>query len=305
MRKNIFFLLLGMLFALPLAAQVQKSRTFRALSEILSFPLHALRLGIKRPSTLNIEKVSYGTDERQYMLICESKFVKPYRNTTIFYVHGGGWSVGKPEQHLLFAEMLARQGYRVILPAYRLLPKHTFPDMELDIDNGFRAAQNYLQTKHLPTQMVVGGVSAGGSLASILALNGQKDPQKQADIVGLFAISAVLDLDLARKNAVLKKYTQNYDNAVWQQANPISYLSNQPLKMPILCIHSKQDHLVEYALAESFVEKAKQAHQQQDVRLYTIEKGKHIAVSSKWYYKPKEYAGQLDVLLQWLNEHGC
>lgn len=90
----------------------------------------------------------------------------------LVYLHGGGWVVGSPDTHDGICRLLAeRAGARVFSVDYRMGPEHRFPAAIDDC----RAAWQWLarESEGLgvdPTRIAVGGDSAGGNLAAVLAL---------------------------------------------------------------------------------------------------------------------------------------
>ena len=85
--------------------------------------------------------------------------------TTLLYLHGGGFVGCSPRTHRSLTAALALQGLRVFVPDYRLAPEHPFPAAVQDAQAVWRA----LRALHLG-RMVVAGDSAGGNLALGLML---------------------------------------------------------------------------------------------------------------------------------------
>jgi monoterpene epsilon-lactone hydrolase len=52
----------------------------------------------------------------------------------IFYIHGGGFTIGSPRTHAALAgHLAAHAGMRAYLPRYRLAPEHPFPAARDDV----------------------------------------------------------------------------------------------------------------------------------------------------------------------------
>ena len=52
----------------------------------------------------------------------------------IFYIHGGGFTIGSPRTHAALAgHLAAKAGMRAYLPRYRLAPEHAFPAARDDV----------------------------------------------------------------------------------------------------------------------------------------------------------------------------
>lgn len=97
----------------------------------------------------------------------------PMQNApALLYLHGGGWVIGSPETHEDICSILAnRMGAVVIAPDYRLAPEHPFPAA---LDDSV-AALKYMKDNAgdlglNPSRIAVGGDSAGGNLAAVVAL---------------------------------------------------------------------------------------------------------------------------------------
>ncbi|MBH1974637.1 MAG: alpha/beta hydrolase [Rhodobacteraceae bacterium] len=90
----------------------------------------------------------------------------------LLYLHGGGWVIGAPETHEDICRALAnRVGAVVISPDYRLAPEHPFPAALTDCAQALQyISAQYHSLGIDPARIVVGGDSAGGNLAAVLAL---------------------------------------------------------------------------------------------------------------------------------------
>jgi acetyl esterase len=81
------------------------------------------------------------------------------------YFHGGGWVVGSLESHdRLCRTLAARSGVTVVSVGYRLAPEHPYPAA---VDDAWTAT-HWAAARFEP--VVVGGDSAGGHLAAVVAL---------------------------------------------------------------------------------------------------------------------------------------
>lgn len=84
----------------------------------------------------------------------------------LFYVHGGGFTIGAPETHAgLVGHLAQAAGMRAVLPRYRLAPEHPYPAAPQDV---FAAWDRLVAAGHRPAAL--GGDSAGGCLALLLAM---------------------------------------------------------------------------------------------------------------------------------------
>ena len=91
---------------------------------------------------------------------------------TFVYFHGGGWVIGDLDTHHGFCHALAKtSGCLVVSVDYRLAPEHRYPAA---VDDAYAAtnwvAQNSDAIQADPDRLAVGGDSAGGHLAAVVAL---------------------------------------------------------------------------------------------------------------------------------------
>lgn len=97
----------------------------------------------------------------------------------LLFFHGGGYVIGDLDSHDGLCRILANEaGVRVVAVNYRLAPEHKFPAAV----NDALAALSYVQDHAVrlgidPNRLAVGGDSAGGGLAAVLA---QHAPQMGA-----------------------------------------------------------------------------------------------------------------------------
>ena len=108
----------------------------------------------------------------------------------MLYVHGGGFVFGSPDTHSAMAANLAQRiGATVVMPQYRRAPEAPFPAAPKDV----RAVwDNLLLSRVAPSQIVLGGDSAGGALA--LGLVAALCSENAALPGAVFAFSPLTDL---------------------------------------------------------------------------------------------------------------
>ena len=89
----------------------------------------------------------------------------------LVFFHGGGWTVGDRDTHDRACRYLAQHARcRVASVDYRLAPEHPFPAAVEDCWAAYAAITNHLaQWDADPRRIAVGGDSAGGNLAAVVA----------------------------------------------------------------------------------------------------------------------------------------
>ena len=91
----------------------------------------------------------------------------------LVFFHGGGWVIGNLDSHDVACRKLADEGQLIVLAVdYRLAPEHKFPAA---VDDAIAATQwiadNARQLGIDASRLSVGGDSAGGNLAAVVAIS--------------------------------------------------------------------------------------------------------------------------------------
>ncbi|PCH05928.1 Alpha/beta hydrolase fold-3 [Penicillium occitanis (nom. inval.)] len=120
----------------------------------------------------------------------------------VVYYHGGGWTIGSPEDTAPACRNLVQTlGIVCVAPSYRQGPEDPFPAGINDAWDGLKwialHAESELATAGTPvslsTGFVVGGSSAGGSMAAILAHLARDEKESlAAPITGCFLLSPMI-----------------------------------------------------------------------------------------------------------------
>jgi len=99
-------------------------------------------------------------------------FAPEGRAPVVLYVHGGGWTLGSPEECEPFCRRLTlRSGWTTIAPDYRLAPEHPYPAALEDIECVLAWLRERGDALDLDTsRLALAGDSAGANLVAATAL---------------------------------------------------------------------------------------------------------------------------------------
>lgn len=116
----------------------------------------------------------------------------------IVFVHGGGWRVGVRDNFAPMAIRMAQQGYAAATITYRLADEAPYPAAVLDAKAAVRwmrarAAQYNID----PGRIAIAGGSAGGQIASLAGITGDRDPIDAAPAASgpSAAVQAIINID--------------------------------------------------------------------------------------------------------------
>ncbi|WP_149540790.1 alpha/beta hydrolase [Siccirubricoccus phaeus] len=90
----------------------------------------------------------------------------------LLYLHGGGWVIGDLDSHDQPCRLLANAARCCVIAVdYRMAPEHPYPAAVEDCAAALRFVAAQVEALRLdPARLAVGGDSAGGNLAAVLAL---------------------------------------------------------------------------------------------------------------------------------------
>ena len=112
---------------------------------------------------------AYGPDPYQTLTIFRP--VKPSGEVLVF-LHGGGWTNGYKEWMFFMAPALTALGVTFVSAGYRLAPQHVFPAGFEDCADAIDwVVRHIAQYGADPARVFVGGHSAGGHYAALLAVS--------------------------------------------------------------------------------------------------------------------------------------
>lgn len=274
------------------------------MHEVSRIPRHLWMLNNKDvEEAKGRERMAYGDHPRQYYDYYPAAENSPHPEKVVFFLHGGGWSLGSPQQHRYLSKILQEEGYSLIFPAYRLAPTFSYVHLQEDVDAALVHSLNLLKEKGIKApQLLIGGTSAGGNLALLLAYDEVRWKNLNLDrkqlLKGAFSVAGAIDIEKMEQTFTLHDYAGSEDDKTYLLANPKTWVSPQD-EFPFLCLHGTKDGLVDYAAAISFCDEVK-LFCPECVDLRTYEGLSHLEVGSSWYYRKSDREGQDTTLINWM-----
>ncbi len=218
--------------------------------------------------------IAYGPHRRQVLDVWRTSLT-PRGAPVIVYFHGGAWTFGdKREQGRPMLHEFVSRGWVVVTSNYRLAPGHAWPAHIIDAKRVLGwVKKNVANYGGDPDRVVVAGGSAGGQLASLLALclADEWASPDQSDIAdwrvrGCISLYSVLEMTgdeahwhglghglrvLLERRVVQLPYGEN--PSLYLQMSPYHRISHDA--PPFLVVQGGNDTLVDVHVARDFVER--------------------------------------------------
>ena len=149
----------------------------------------------------------------------------------LYWIHGGGFIFGSPEQDVKASIGFARElGITVAAVRYRLAPTHPSPAAVEDAHAGLRWLVRNAEARGIdPARIAIGGASAGGGVAAALALHihdHDHDHDRIRPVLQLLVYPMLDDRTVLRTDVDTKKvrlWTARSNRFGWR-----SYLGAEP-----------------------------------------------------------------------------
>ncbi len=164
----------------------------------------------------------------------------------VIAVHGGGWRMGSKEMLVEHAKHLARDGFVVVAPEYRLTPETCWPAQIHDVKRAIRWTRAQAGSLGFDAdKLCLQGHSAGAHLVALLGAR----PSALTE-AGARRPRAVVALDSAAMNVeqvMQARHLPLYDRAfgedptAWVAVSPWHALSPASLPMLLVCSSQRQD----------------------------------------------------------------
>lgn len=206
---------------------------------------------MERAEGIEGQEHSYDDDPSQSLIVYPC--AEPGRPVLIF-MHGGGWTNGYKEEMAFLAPPLNAAGFTLVSSSYRLAPKSVFPSNFEDAADavamvwGLAPAYGYDRSA-----LFVGGHSAGGHLASLLATRADWQAPRglPRDVIkGCVPISATYDFTPGAGSSVRPRFLGPLGLFNEVKASPIFQLDDQA--PPFFITHGSEDFPHLMVQAEKF-----------------------------------------------------
>jgi acetyl esterase/lipase len=241
-------------------------------SEITRWQRLMLPFHLRDPDVERIRDVPYVDDgTRAHRLDVYRHRAHPSGCPVFVYVHGGGWVMGdKREQGLPLLLHLAAHGWLCFTVNYRLSPRATFPDHLVDVKRAIAWVRAHAADYGGdPGFLAVSGGSAGGHLASLVALTyddptyqpGFEDADTTVDAcVPIYGVYDFLNRQGLRGEGFTRYLLQRLVMKVpfathrhdYERASPMDRVGHHA--PPFFVVHGANDSLVPVAEARHFVD---------------------------------------------------
>lgn len=195
-------------------------------------------------------EAAYGDDAYQTLTVFRPEV--PSDDVLVFF-HGGGWTSGYKEWMYFMAPALTAQGVTLVSAGYRLAPQHVFPvGLDDAADAVAWAWRNIAAHGGDPRRLFVGGHSAGGHYAAMLAVSaGWREARAlPADVLrGCLPVSGVYRFGPGSGLSVRPRFLGSGDEARVDAAASALQALEPAACPPFLITHGSRDfpHLVTQA----------------------------------------------------------
>jgi acetyl esterase/lipase len=201
---------------------------------------------------------------------------RPVAGAPVFiYLHGGAWVFGdKRDQGLPLMDYLASRGWVCVTANYGLSPRVAFPEHLIDSKRALSWVRGHIGGfGGDPDFVAVGGGSAGGHLASLVALT-PGDPEYQpgfeaadtsvAACVPFYGVYDFTNRDGLRGRGLgrllerkVMKESLNGSRTAYERASPVYRVNGGA--PPFFVVHGANDTLVPVGEARGFVERLRRS----------------------------------------------
>ncbi len=145
----------------------------------------------------------------------------------VVFIYGGGWHSGKAGEYHFVGRTLARSGYAVVLPNYRLTPDGAFPHMLQDSAAALKWVHDHIAEQGGdPARVFVMGHSAGAYNGMMLALDRQwlgREGVPDGFVKGVIGLAGPYDFFPFTSDSTRAAFAHVADPAITQPINFVRY----------------------------------------------------------------------------------
>lgn len=203
---------------------------------------------MRRADGIDGIEARYGGDPYQSVLLYPA--AEP-NGDVLAFIHGGGWTNGWKEWMSFMAPAMNARGVTFATVGYRLAPMHLFPSGYDDcLDATAWLVEHAAEHGGDPTRLFVGGHSAGGHYASLMAVrrDWQAGRGLEPDVIrGCLPLSGVFDFGPQSGLTMRPRFLGPEDSGNEGPASPLSQIDGKP--PPFLIAYGDDDfpHLMTQA----------------------------------------------------------
>jgi acetyl esterase/lipase len=194
--------------------------------------------------------VAFGTHERQKLDIYMPSEDPGVPMPILIFLHGGGWRQGVKDWMGFMAPSVVCLPAIFVSVGYRLAPETKYPGAEDDSRAGLAWVYNNISRYGGdPERIFVGGHSAGGHLAAMLALcpdRLEKHGLPPNAVKGCFAMAGVFDLATSRPDYV-ENFLPVVDQETLDKASPLRQVAGNKVPFHISIGEYDNPHLIPHA----------------------------------------------------------
>ena len=173
---------------------------------------------------LALHDIAFGPLPAQQLEVVVPAGTSAQKRPVVVFIYGGGWNSGKAGEYHFIGRTLARAGYVVVLPGYRLTPDGAYPHMLQDGALALKWVQDHI-AEHGgdPARVFVMGHSAGAYNGMMLTLERRwlgREGIPEGFIKGMIGIAGPYDFYPFTTDSARRAFAHVPDPAITQ---PISF----------------------------------------------------------------------------------
>lgn len=183
----------------------------------------------------------------------------------VVFFYGGGWESGARADYRFVAVALAKRGFVVAVPDYRVFPQARYPDFLVDGAKAVRWARRHAEEFGAnPAQLFLTGHSAGAYIAVTLALDMRwLDSESMDALAGVTGLAGPYDFLPLRSDVLREIFSPAGELAASQ---PITHA--RPDAAPLLLLSGTRDKVVSPGNSQRLASRIKALGGEAEARFY-------------------------------------